>query len=68
MHNPVDPDHPQLLLPFGYLDHVKTAPVDQMSFQLFSRQAFLLDYINAPTPTNAATHIVRTDLNKNLGK
>ncbi|TID02532.1 Cytochrome P450 monooxygenase paxP [Colletotrichum higginsianum] len=67
MRNPVDPDHPQVILPFKYLNEVKMAPESVMSFQRFSRQAFLLDYINAPKPTAMAPHIVRGDLNKHLG-
>lgn len=67
MRNPADPDHQQIILPFKYLDEVKSAPESAMSFTLLSRQAFLLDYINAPEPTDMAFHIVRGDLNKNLG-
>ena len=67
MRNPADPDHPQVILPFKYLDEVRTAPESVLSFQHFSRQAFLLDYINAPNPTEMASHIVRGDLNKHLG-
>ena len=67
MRNPVDPDHPQVILPFRYLEEVRSAPESEMSFQRFSRQAFLLDYISAPEPTDMASHIVRGDLNKNLG-
>ncbi|KAK1960821.1 cytochrome P450 [Colletotrichum sublineola] len=67
MRNPVDPDHPQVILPFKYLSEVKMRPESVMSFQRFSRQAFLLDYINAPEPTDMAAHIVRGDLNKHLG-
>ncbi|KAK2050989.1 cytochrome P450 [Colletotrichum caudatum] len=66
MRNPVDPDHPQVILPFKYLNEVKMRPESVMSFQRFSRQAFLLDYINAPEPTDMASHIVRSDLNKHL--
>lgn len=67
MRNPVDPDHPQVILPFKYLDEIKRAPQNRLSFGLFSRQAFLLNYINGPEQTDAAAHVVRTDLNKNLG-
>nr|QJY30857.1 cytochrome P450 [Discosia rubi] len=66
MRNLVDPNHHQLILPFKYLDEVKSSAQNEMSFQLFSRQAFLLDYLNAPEPIDLSTHIVRGDLNKNL--
>lgn len=88
MHNPVDPDHPQIILPFTYLDEVKNVPESRLSFPLFSKQvcvtsllpmsrrvmdsneckAFLLEYTNGPLQTDAAAHIVRGDLNKNLGE
>lgn len=29
-------------------------------------QAFLLDHSNAPQQTDAAAHVIRSDLNKNL--
>jgi hypothetical protein len=38
MRNPVDPEHPQLILPWKYLDEVKSAPQNRLSFPFFSRQ------------------------------
>ncbi|KAL7928322.1 cytochrome P450 [Trichoderma chlorosporum] len=67
LRNPANPDHPQVILPWKYLSEVKSAPENRLSFPLFSNQAFLLDYSNAPQQTDIAVHIVRTDLNKNLG-
>ena len=63
----MDPDHPQVILPSKYLSDVKGAPQDRLSFPLFSQQAFLLNYSQAPQQTDIAAHIIRTDLNKNLG-
>ena len=38
MRNPVNPNEPQLILPFKYLDEVKNAPQNRLSFPLFSKQ------------------------------
>ena len=37
MRNAVDPNKPQVIMPFKYLDEVKTAPQNRLSFPLFSR-------------------------------
>ena len=42
MRNPADPNKPQLILPFKYLDEVKTAPQSRLSFPLFSRHVCYL--------------------------
>ncbi|KAI1184786.1 cytochrome P450 [Nemania serpens] len=67
MRNPVDPNLPLVIMPWTHLDEVKSAPVNRLSFPLFSNQAFLLDYSHGPQQTPAAALMVKTDLNKNLG-
>ncbi|TDZ24976.1 Cytochrome P450 monooxygenase ccsG [Colletotrichum orbiculare MAFF 240422] len=57
----------QVLLPVKYLDEVKKAPTDLFSFEAFSEKSFLLNYSRAPRQTEAAAHVVRVDLNRNLG-
>lgn len=37
MRNVVNPWKPQLIMPFKYLDEVKSAPQSRLSFPLFSR-------------------------------
>ncbi|KAI9768105.1 MAG: hypothetical protein M1840_005139 [Geoglossum simile] len=58
----------QVILPLKYLDEVASASQDRLSFPLFSKQAFLLDYTEAPQQTDGAAHAVRIDLTRNLGK
>ncbi|KAI0906252.1 cytochrome P450 [Ustulina deusta] len=65
--NPIDPNIPLVIMPWNYLDEVKSAPANRLSFPLFSNQAFLLDYSHGPQQTPAAALIVKTDLNKCLG-
>ncbi|KAI0402028.1 cytochrome P450 [Xylaria palmicola] len=65
--NPIDPVIPLVILPWKYLDEVKSAPTNKLSFPLFSNQAFLLDYNHGPQQTPAAALMVKTDLNKHLG-
>nr|QHD43134.1 P450 monooxygenase [Chaetomium globosum] len=67
MRNPADPDHPQVVLPAEYLSEVKSAPESRFSFRLYSEQAFLLNYSHAPKQTDGTTHIVRNEMNKNIG-
>ncbi|KAH6650455.1 cytochrome P450 [Chaetomium tenue] len=68
MRNPADPDHPQVVLPAKYLSELKSAPESRFSFRLYSeQQAFLLNYSHAPKQTDGTTHIVRTEMNKNMG-
>ncbi|KAI0109881.1 cytochrome P450 [Daldinia grandis] len=67
MRNPVSELGPQVLLPMKYLDEVKNAPTSVFSFRAFSEQMFFLDYSNAPLQTDAATHVIKVDLNRNLG-
>ncbi|KAJ3962193.1 Peptidyl-prolyl cis-trans isomerase H [Colletotrichum tropicale] len=57
----------QVLLPTKYLEEVKKAPTDLFSFEAYSAKSFLLDYSRAPRQTEAAAHVIRVDLNRNLG-
>ncbi|PWY76060.1 cytochrome P450 [Aspergillus sclerotioniger CBS 115572] len=66
--NPVDEGSPQVIMPKKYLDEVKSASEDHLSFPLYSIQAFLLKYSGSVLPSAAATHVTRIDLNKNLGE
>ncbi|KID83944.1 cytochrome P450 [Metarhizium guizhouense ARSEF 977] len=66
MYNPIGELGNQVVLPMKYLDEVKRAPKSLFSFEVFSEKLFLLNYINAPRQTNAATHAVKFDLNRNL--
>lgn len=34
----MDPEHPQIILPWKYLDEVKSAPQNRLSFPFFSKQ------------------------------
>lgn len=68
MRNPVEELGAQVVLPPKYLDEVKRAPTDLFSFEAYSEKAFLLNYSRAPRQTEAAAHIVRVDLTRNLGK
>ncbi|EAW09122.1 cytochrome P450 [Aspergillus clavatus NRRL 1] len=67
MRHPIEELGPQVLLPMKYLDEVKYASTSLFSFPLFSEKVFLLNYSNAPRQTDAAAHVVRVDLTKNLG-
>ncbi|KAL5355556.1 cytochrome P450 [Aspergillus floccosus] len=67
MRNPIGELGPQLVLPMKYLDEVKYASTSLFSFPLFSEKAFLLSYSDAPRQTDAAAHVVRVDLTRNLG-
>lgn len=51
-----------------YLDEVKRAPKSLFSSEVFSEKLFLLNYINAPRQTNAATHAIKFHLNRNLSE
>ncbi|PYH42434.1 cytochrome P450 [Aspergillus saccharolyticus JOP 1030-1] len=66
--NPVDEGSPQVIMAKRYLDEVKNASEEQLSFPLYSIQAFLLKYSGSVLPSAAATHVTRIDLNKNLGE
>lgn len=68
MHNPVGELGNQVVLPLKYLDEVKRAPKSLFSFETFSEKLFLLNYVNAPRQTDAATHAVKLDINRNLGR
>ncbi|KAH6629724.1 cytochrome P450 [Boeremia exigua] len=66
--NPVDEGRPQVIMSKNYLDEVKNAGEDILSFPLYSIQSFLLKLSGSILPSAAATHISRIDLNKNLGE
>ncbi|KAI1147580.1 cytochrome P450 [Nemania diffusa] len=68
MRNPVPELGPQVFLPLKYLDEVKTAPTSLFSFEVFSEKLFLLNYSDGPQQTKGAAHVIRVDLNRNLGK
>lgn len=67
MRNPVPELGPQVFLPLKYLDEVKTAPTSLFSFEVFSEKLFLLNYSDGPQQTKGAAHVIRVDLNRNLG-
>ncbi|KAI9771196.1 MAG: hypothetical protein M1839_002855 [Geoglossum umbratile] len=67
MRNPIG-GRDQVILPMKYLDEVGAAPQSRMSFPLFSSQAFLLDYTEAPQQTDTAVHAVKIGFSKNLGQ
>ncbi|KAJ2984970.1 hypothetical protein NUW58_g5785 [Xylaria curta] len=66
MHNPVGELGNQVILPIKYLDEVKRAPKSLYSFEAFSEKLFLLNYFNSPRQTDAITHTIRLDINRNL--
>lgn len=66
--NPVDEGSPQVILSKNYLDEVKNAGEDLLSFPLHAVQSFLLKLSGSILPSAAGTHITRIDLNKNLGE
>ncbi|KAK4868279.1 hypothetical protein LT330_007001 [Penicillium expansum] len=66
MRDPANPKQPQVLLPMKYLAEVRNAPQSQLSFPLFSTQAFLLKAIHGPEQTDEAAHMARLDLNRAL--
>lgn len=68
MYNPIGELGNQVILPMKYLDEVKRAPKSLFSFEVFSEKLFLLNYINAPRQTNAATHAIKFHLNRNLSE
>ncbi|KAI0479860.1 cytochrome P450 [Xylaria cf. heliscus] len=68
MRNPVPELGPHVFLPLKYLNEVKAAPRSLSNFEVFSEKLFLLDYSDAPQQTDAAVHVTRVDLTKNLGK
>ncbi|KAI1800655.1 cytochrome P450 [Daldinia bambusicola] len=67
MRNPIGEYGPQVMLPMTYLDEVKSAPMSLFSFRVFSEKMFFLNYSGAPQQTDAATHVIKVDLNRNLG-
>ncbi|KAK2052084.1 cytochrome P450 [Colletotrichum caudatum] len=56
----------EVILPTKYLEEVKKAPTDLFSFEAYSEKSFLLNYSRAPRQTEAAAHVIRVDLNRNL--
>ena len=67
MRNPVGELGPQRMLPMKYMDEVKNAPTSLFSFKAFSEKMFFLNYSDAPLQSEAATHVIKVDLNRNLG-
>jgi hypothetical protein len=67
MRNPVPELGPQVFLPLKYLDEVKSAPTSLFSFEVFSEKLFLLSYSNGPQQTKGSAHVIRVDLNRNIG-
>ncbi|KAK2003780.1 cytochrome P450 [Colletotrichum falcatum] len=57
----------EVILPTKYLEEVKKAPTNLFSFEAYSEKSFLLNYSRAPRQTEAAAHVIRVDLNRNLG-
>ena len=68
MRNPIGELGPMVMLPMKYLDEVKNAPTSLFSFQAFSEKMFFLRYSDAPLQSDAATHVIKVDLNRNLGE
>lgn len=49
MRNAINPQKPQVIMPFKYLDEVKSAPQSRLSFPLFSRLVCLSREVNWTT-------------------
>ncbi|RYP42174.1 hypothetical protein DL768_010382 [Monosporascus sp. mg162] len=66
MYNTGDPKQPQVILPFKYLEEVKNAPENKLSFRAFSKRMVVLPAAAGPLQTDEATHIVKLDMNRAL--
>ncbi|OTA86891.1 hypothetical protein M434DRAFT_146292 [Hypoxylon sp. CO27-5] len=66
LHNISDTKRPQVILPFKYLQEVKTAPQSQLSFPVFNERMLVLPAAAGPLQTDEATHMVKIDLNRAL--
>ncbi|PKS11763.1 hypothetical protein jhhlp_001752 [Lomentospora prolificans] len=66
MRNYIDELGPQVYLPLKYLDQFKAAPESQLSFPYFSELLFSQNEIGMAKVTEEASHVMRTDLIRNL--
>lgn len=66
LRNIVDDNQPLVVLPLKYLEEVKAAPQDKLSFALFVEKNSILRDIHGPVMTDEGSHMVRSDLNRAL--
>ncbi|SPO07534.1 uncharacterized protein DNG_10228 [Cephalotrichum gorgonifer] len=66
MRNYIDELAPQVYLPLKYMDEFKAAHESQLSFPYFSELLFSQNEIGMAKVTEEASHVMRTDLIRNL--
>ncbi|KAK8060829.1 Cytochrome p450 [Apiospora saccharicola] len=66
MRNVVDDRRPLVFLPRKYLDEVKNAPENELSFPKFMENLSILRHAGGPLITDELCHATRTDLNRAL--
>lgn len=66
--NRADGIEKRVLLPLKYLDEVKDAPEEDLSFLLFSDITMLASYSGSPKQSIATTNLVKRSLLRNLRK
>ncbi|KAK7926620.1 cytochrome P450 [Apiospora marii] len=66
MRNVVDDRRPLVVLPRKYLDEVKNASQDELSFPRFMEDLSILRHVGGPLITDELCHATRTDLNRAL--
>ncbi|KAK8128953.1 Cytochrome P450 monooxygenase [Apiospora sp. TS-2023a] len=68
MRNVVDDRRPLVFLPRKYLDEVKNAPENELSFPKFMENLSILRHVGGPLITDELCHATRTDLNRALSR
>ncbi|KAK7955738.1 GMC oxidoreductase [Apiospora aurea] len=66
MRNVVDGRRPLVVLPRKYLDEVRNAPQNEMSFPRFMENLSILKAVGGPLITDELCHATRVDLNRAL--
>lgn len=68
MRNPIDSKRPLVILPFKYLDEVRSAPQNKLSLPLQLDKNALLSYVGGPQMTDEVVHAAKLDLNRALNR
>ncbi|KAI0490971.1 cytochrome P450 [Xylaria cf. heliscus] len=66
MRNPVDRNHPQVIMPLKYLEAVRNAPQSIMDFYSFLDKSSVMRDVGGPPLSNEASDMVRIDLTRAL--
>ncbi|KAI0410364.1 cytochrome P450 [Xylaria grammica] len=66
MRNPVDRNHPQVIMPQKYLESVRNAPQSVIDFYSFLEKSSVMKDVGGPPLSNEASDMVRIDLTRAL--